>query len=75
MRNWECGMKKEERVWNAECGMRNVERKKEEREAQECGMRNLERKKEEKEQKTDGTGGARIVWHLITLVVYQEGVI
>ena len=39
------------------------------------GMRNVERKKEEKEQKTDGTGGARIVWHLITLVVYQEGVI
>jgi hypothetical protein len=44
--------------------------KKGEREAQECGIR-----KEEKEQKTDGTGGARIVWQLITLIVYQEGVI
>jgi len=46
--------------------------KKEEREAQECGIR---KKIENRRWKTDGTGGARIVWHLITLFVYQEEVI
>ena len=73
-------MKKEEReaqecgIWNSEFG-KKIENRRQRSWKSEGGMRNVERKKEEKEQKTDGTGGARIVWHLITLVVYQEGVI